>query len=85
MSTGPVSSPFIVTDRLALALSLSVMVAVAAAVATGMATAAFDGFAIVASSVSSASRVASSSTGTMSVPVVAPTATLMTPGPPTSV
>ena len=65
------------------AVSLSVMFAVAEAVV--IVTAPFEGFEIVACSVSSASRSASSSTGTVNVPVVAPAAMLRTPDPLTSV
>ena len=77
MDTGPVSFPCTVALRVAVALSSSRMLAVA--VAEPMVTLGFDELLMVASTVSVASSRASSSTVTVMVPVVAPSATLMLP------
>ena len=73
--TGPFSSPSVVTERLTVAVSSSRMLAVALAVP--IVTAALLGLLIVASIVSVPSSSASSRTVTLSVPVEAPSATLI--------
>ena len=84
--TGPVSFPWVVTLRSALmepaTLSLSVMLAVAAAVP--ILTFPSEGLLMVSSTVSVFSNRLSLVTGTLSVPVVLPSATLMVAAPDTS-
>ena len=77
MLTGPVSSPFMVTLKAAVAVSSSRISPVA--VAVPMVTPGCEELLMVPSTVSVASSRPSSSTVTVMVPVVAPLATLMLP------